>query len=54
MKTIELLLSLIDRFIFLFLQRKHQNERNDLEESPADWFDDHFSRMPSDKSDKTN
>jgi hypothetical protein len=58
-------IALLDK-VFFFLQKlwksynekKSQKEYDDLEASPADWFDNHFdgmSAMPSnDKTQQTN
>lgn len=54
MKALEIFLRLLDKFISAIQNRKNQDERNKLEDSPADWFDEHFNGMSSDKSDKTN
>ena len=48
------LVALLDK-IFFFLQKlwkshnekKWQKEHDDLEASPADWFDNHFDGMPT-------
>ena len=59
------LVALLDK-VFFFLQKlwksynekKWQKEHDDLEASPADWFDEHFdgmSAMPTDdKAEQTN
>ena len=59
------LLALLDK-VFFFLQKlwkshnekKWQKEHDDLEASPADWFDEHFdgmSAMPTDdKAEQAN
>lgn len=55
MKAIEILARILDYLFSTFLSKKAQDERNKVESSPADWFDDHFSNgVSSDQSDKTN
>jgi len=52
------LVALLDK-IFFFLQKlwkshnekKWQKEHDELEASPADWFDEHFDGMPAMPSD---
>jgi hypothetical protein len=58
MKTLEILLRLIDKLLASLAFRKAQDARNKLEESPSDWFAKHFnsSMFPetTSKTDKTN
>ena len=57
MKTLEILLRLIDQLLTTIKLRKAQNERNELEASPDNWFAVHFGNgVPTskDKTDKTN
>lgn len=58
MKTLEIILRLIDKILTSLAFRKAQNERDKLEKDPADWFSDHFnsSMFPEtiSKTDKTN
>lgn len=57
MKTLALLLQLIDQILTAIKLRKAQNERNELEADPNNWFAKHFGNgMPTskDKTDKTD
>jgi hypothetical protein len=58
MKTLEILLRLIDNLLTAIKYRKAQNERDKIEQSPFDWFSDGFNgnrvQQPKDKTDKTN
>lgn len=58
MKTLEILFRIFDYIFTTILQKKTQNERNKLEELPADWFSEHFSSSvssnPASKTDKTD
>lgn len=56
MKSIEIILRLIDNLLTAIKSRKAQNERNELEENPDDWFRNHFNGLQSsnDKTDKAN
>ena len=49
MKSIEILLRFFDYILTTLLQKKTQNERDKLEELPADWFSEHFSNSVSSK-----
>lgn len=56
MKTLEILLRLIDGLLTAIKLRKAQNERNELAQNPANWFATHFGYgVQSDKhqTDKT-
>ena len=46
MKTLEIILRLIDKLLTAISTKKAQNERDKLEQDPANWFSDHFNRMP--------
>ena len=58
MKTLEILLRLVDNLLTAIKYRKAQNERDKIEQSPFDWFSDGFGggrvQSPKDKTDKTN
>ena len=56
MKTLEIILRLVDKLLTAIAFKKAQNERNKLENNPADFFMDHFGGMSdtTDKTDKTN
>ena len=56
MKSIEIILRLIDNLLTAIKFRKAQNERNELETDPYNWYVDHFNGMqsPNDKTDKTD
>jgi hypothetical protein len=54
MKVLEIFFRLLDKLIKSIELKKAQDARNDLEKNPADWFDDHFNGVSSDKSNKTN
>lgn len=54
MKILEIFFRLLDKLIKSIELKKAQNARNDLEKNPAEWFNNHFNGLPSDKSDKTN
>lgn len=58
MKTLEILLRLIDNLLTAIKYRKAQNERDKIEQSPFDWFSDGFGgsrvQSPKDKTDKTH
>lgn len=54
MKTLEILLRLIDNLLTAIKFRKAQNERNELEQAPDKWFADHFNGGVSAPSDTTN
>lgn len=55
------LVSLLDKLLTLLQgwvarqeNKKAQEARDEIEQNPADWFDNHFSGLPNDKTDKTN
>lgn len=57
MKTLEILLRLIDQLLAAIAFKKAQNERDKLEENPAGWFNGHFGggvSSTTDTSDKTD
>lgn len=56
MKTLELILRLLDEVLTAIKFRKAQNERNELAENPANWFATHFGygvQSDKPKTDKT-
>lgn len=55
MKSLEILLRLIDNLLTAIKFRKAQNERDKIEQNPFDFFTDHFGgdRLRASK-DKTN
>jgi len=53
MKSLEILLRLIDQLLNSIRLRKNQNERNAVEKNPDTWFSNHFNGMQS-KDDKAN
>jgi len=55
-KTLEIILRLVDKLLTAIAFKKAQNERDKLENNPADFFIDHFGGMSdtTDKADKTN
>lgn len=53
MKVLEIFLRLLDKLISTIQTRKNQDERDNLEASPAEWFDNHFDGVSPDNSDKT-
>jgi len=57
MKTIEIILRLIDNLLTAIKSRKAQNERNELEQDPFTWYVDKFGGSlypPDDKADKAD
>lgn len=57
MKTLEIILRLLDELLTAFKIRKAQNERNELEQAPDAWFRNHFGNgmQPKDgEANKTN
>lgn len=57
MKALEIILSLLDYFFRQWHQRQAQEERNDLANNPAGWFNEHFGGVPKTgdgKADKTD
>lgn len=54
MKTLEILLRLLDNLLAAIKFRKAQNERNELEKNPANWFALHFGNGLQSKDDKAN
>ena len=57
MKSLEIILRLLDEFLTAIKFRKAQNERNELEKAPDDWFRTHFGygvQSKDDSTDKTN
>lgn len=53
MKTLEIILRLIDNLLTAIKFRKAQNDRNELEKNPADWFTNHFGGV-SESANKTD
>lgn len=56
MKSLEIILRLLDNLLTAIKLRKAQNERNELAKNPANWFATHFGYgLQSDKhkADKT-
>jgi hypothetical protein len=56
MKTLEIILRLLDNLLAAIKFKKAQNDRDKLEANPADFFIDHFGGMSdtTDKTDKAN
>lgn len=57
MKSLEIILRLLDNLLAAIKFKRAQNERDKLEANPADFFIDHFNGgLPntSDKTDKTS
>ena len=57
MKSLEIILRLLDNLLTAIKFRKAQNDRNELEQAPDKWFANHFNggvSAPSDKTDKTS
>lgn len=54
MKTLEIILRLLDELLSAFKIRKAQNERNELEQAPDAWFRNHFGNSLQSKDDKAN
>lgn len=53
MSVLEIILRLVDKLLTAIAFKKAQNERDKLEQNPADFFVDHFGGM-SDTTDKTD
>lgn len=59
MSVLEIILRLVDKLLTAIAFKKAQNERDKLEQNPADFFVDHFGGMSdttnkADKADTTN
>lgn len=54
MNLLEIILRLVDKLLTAIAFKKAQNERDKLENSPADFFIDHFNGGLSDTTDKTD
>lgn len=54
MKTLEIILRLLDNLLAAIKFRKAQNERSELETSPDNWFALHFGDGMQSKNDKAN
>lgn len=57
MKSLEIILRLLDTLLTAIKLRKAQNERNELEQEPDNWFRTHFGygvQSENDKANKTN
>lgn len=54
MKSLEIILRLIDELLTAIKFRKAQNERNELEASPDNWFALHFGNGVQSKDGKAN
>lgn len=55
MKTLEIILRLIDNLLSSLAFRKAQSERDKLEKDPSDWFSEHFnSSVFPETTSKTN
>lgn len=54
MKALEIFFRLLDKLISAIQNRKNQDERDELEASPAEWFTNHFDGVSPDKSNKTD
>ena len=57
MKTLEIILRLIDKLLASIAFKKAQDERNKLEQAPDDWFRTHFGygvQSSKNKTDQTN
>jgi len=54
MKTLEIILRLLDEILTSFKIRKAQNERTELEANPDNWFALHFGNGVQSKDDKAN
>lgn len=56
MSVLEIILRLVDKLLTAIAFKKAQNERDKLEQNPADFFVDHFSGMSdtTDKADKAD
>lgn len=54
MKSLEIILRLLDNLLTAIKLRKAQNERNELEQAPDNWFRTHFGYGVQSENDKTN
>lgn len=54
MNLLEIILRLVDKLLAAIAFKKAQNERDKLENSPADFFADHFNGGLSDTTSKTD
>lgn len=54
MKSLEIILRLLDNLLTAIKLRKAQNERNELEQEPDNWFRTHFGYGVQSENDKTN
>ena len=57
MKSLEIILRLLDELLTAIKLRRAQNERNELEQEPDNWFRTHFGygvQSENDKANKTN
>ena len=54
MKTLEIILRLIDKLLASIAMKKAQNERDKLEQAPDNWFALHFGNGLQPKDDKAN
>lgn len=54
MKTLEIILRLIDKLLTAISLKKAQDEREKLSQDPANWFNTHFGYGVSDTKDKAN
>lgn len=54
MKSLEIILRLLDNLLTAIKLRKAQNERNELEQAPDNWFRTHFGYGVQSENDKAN
>ena len=54
MNLLEIILRLVDKLLTAIAFKKAQNERDKLENSPADFFADHFNGGLSDTTNQTD
>ena len=54
MKTLEIILRLVDKLLTAIAFKKAQNERDKLEANPAEWYVDYFNGGLSDTNSKTD
>lgn len=54
MKTLEIILRLIDEILTAIKFKKAQNERYEIEQAPDDWFRNHFGNGLQSKDGKAN
>lgn len=54
MKTLEIILRLLDEILTAIKFKKAQNERYKVEQAPDDWFRNHFGNGLQSKNDKAN